>query len=125
MEIIAIVSHKYIMHGIGWYFHKSHHSKRKSTFELNDMYFILFSLPSVYSIISGIINTNYYILSLGIGIFLYGVIYVFLHDILVHNRFGVKISINNMYLKNIRKAHLKHHSNREKDGCTNFGFITY
>ena len=69
MEIIAIVSHKYIMHGIGWYFHKSHHSKRKSVFELNDMYFILFSLPSVYSIISGIINTNYYILSLGIGIF--------------------------------------------------------
>ena len=41
MEIVAIFTHKYIMHGIGWTFHKSHHQKRESLFELNDIYFIL------------------------------------------------------------------------------------
>ena len=29
------------------------------------------------------------------------------------------------YFKKIKKAHLKHHSIKKKNGATNFGFITY
>ena len=88
MEIVAIFTHKYIMHGIGWVFHKSHHQKRKSLFELNDVYFIFFSLPSIFSIIWGLLYYNYLVLSIGIGIMFYGMIYIFLHDLVVHGRFG-------------------------------------
>ncbi len=42
MEIVAIFAHKYIMHGPGWFLHKSHHKKHNNKFELNDLYFIFF-----------------------------------------------------------------------------------
>ena len=125
MEIVAIFSHKYIMHGPGWFLHKSHHSKNKGKFELNDMYFILFSLPSITSIISGVLLSNIYLISLGIGILCYGIIYILLHDVLVHDRLGIKIKSKLPYLQKIKKSHLKHHACKHKDGATNFGFITY
>ena len=102
MEIVAIFSHKYIMHGPGWFLHKSHHSKNKGKFELNDMYFILFSLPSITSIISGVLLSNIYLISLGIGILCYGIIYILLHDILVHDRLGIKIKSKLPYFQKIK-----------------------
>ena len=71
MELIAIITHKYIMHGPGWFLHKSHHSKHGNSFELNDIYFILFSIPSIISIINGILSNNYTLLSIGIRKFLF------------------------------------------------------
>ena len=127
MEIVAILSHKYIMHGPGWVLHKSHHIKARNQkdFELNDLYFIFFSSPSIFCIIYGFLYSDYLFLAIGIGILMYGVIYVVLHDIMVHGRFGLKLSLNINYLKKIRKSHMKHHSCKEKNGATNFGFITY
>ena len=125
MEIVAILSHKYIMHGPGWFLHKSHHHKNKKSFELNDYYFIIFSLPSITGIILGILNNNPILLSFGIGILAYGLIYIFLHDIMVHKRFGLSIKPKSKYLRKIIKSHLIHHSNKNKDGATNFGFISY
>ncbi len=128
MEVIAIFTHKYIMHGPGWFLHKSHHinylnNKRK--FELNDIYFIFFSSPSIICMIYGFYYNNDIVFTIGVGISMYGLIYVFLHDVMVHQRFGIKIKINNSYFKKIKKAHLKHHSIKKKNGATNFGFITY
>ena len=125
MEIVAIFTHKYIMHGIGWVLHKSHHQKRKSLFELNDIYFIFFSLPSIFSIIWGLLYYNYLLLSIGIGIMLYGMIYMFLHDLVVHGRFGFNKKFKNSYFAKIKKAHMKHHKTKSKHGATNFGFISY
>ena len=100
MEIVAILSHKYIMHGPGWVLHKSHHIKARNQkdFELNDLYFIFFSSPSIFCIIYGFLYFNYLFLAIGIGILMYGVIYVVLHDIMVHGRFGLKLSLNINYL---------------------------
>ena len=128
MEIIAIFTHKYIMHGPGWFLHKSHHINylnNENKYELNDIYFIFFSSPSIICIMYGFYNTNYIILTIGIGILIYGLIYIFLHDLMVHQRLGIKIKIQNSYFKKIKKAHLKHHSIKHKNGATNFGFITY
>ena len=125
MECIAILSHKYIMHGPGWFLHKSHHTKNTSFFELNDYYFIIFSLPSILNIVLGILNNNPILLSIGLGILAYGLIYICLHDIMVHKRLGFSIKPTNKYLMKIKHSHLKHHSNKTKNGATNFGFITY
>ena len=125
MELVAILTHKYIMHGPGWCLHKSHHSQHSNFFELNDIYFIIFSLPSIFNIIYGIYYSDFFFLSIGIGILIYGLIYIFLHDIVVHNRLGYKFPIKNSYLKNIRKSHLKHHKVKTKLGAKKFGFITY
>lgn len=125
MEGVAILTHKYIMHGPGWFLHKSHHSKHSQMFELNDIYFLIFSTPSIFCIIYGLIYNKAIVLSIGIGILCYGLIYLFLHDMFVHKRFGSTITTNNSYLKKIKKAHLKHHSTTTKNGATKFGFITY
>jgi len=125
MEIIAILSHKYIMHGPGWFLHESHHTKRKNFFELNDLFFIVFSLPSILTIGYGMFNDSSIALCIGIGIGIYGFIYIFLHDIVVHNRLNLKISFNNSYFKKIKKAHAIHHSIKVKDGASHFGFIIY
>jgi len=125
MELFAIFAHKYIMHGPGWFLHKSHHVKNNNKSELNDLYFVIFSLPSIYFIIKGILIENYIFLSIGIGILFYGIIYILLHDIFVHKRFGFNINFKNPIFKKIKVSHRKHHNSRTKDNCTNFGFIYY
>ena len=125
MEIVAILAHKYIMHGPGWFLHKSHHTKHNDTLELNDIYFIFFSMPSVVCIVYGFIQSSYIILSVGIGILMYGMIYLIFHDIIVHNRFGLNIPIKINYIKKVKKSHMRHHKCKNKHGATNFGFITY
>ncbi|MBI72153.1 MAG: hypothetical protein CMG61_01630 [Candidatus Marinimicrobia bacterium] len=125
MEIVAIFAHKYIMHGPGWFLHKSHHKKHNNKFELNDLYFIFFSIPSIYCIYFGFSNQNFILTSIGIGTLCYGLIYIILHDIVVHKRFGIRIKSKNYYLRKIKKSHLIHHSNQEKKDASNFGFISF
>ena len=125
MEIVAILTHKYIMHGPGWFLHKSHHENHDDTFEKNDFYFLIFSIPSILFISIGAMDINYTYLSIGVGILLYGLIYLFLHDMMVHKRFNKKYKIKNSYLKKVQRAHLIHHSNKNKDGGVHFGFIYY
>ena len=47
MEAVAYFSHKYVMHGFGWFLHESHHSPREGFFELNDLYAAIFAIPSI------------------------------------------------------------------------------
>ena len=128
MEVIAILAHKYIMHGPGWFLHKSHHSikhDKKTNFELNDLYFIIFSSPSIFCIIYGYFSSSVIIACIGIGIMIYGCIYIIFHDIIVHNRFGIKLSLKNSYIKKVKTSHMKHHSCKTKNGASNFGFLSY
>ena len=84
------------MHGPGWFLHKSHHIKTRNQkeYELNDLYFLLFSSPSIFCIIYGSLFSNYLFISIGIGILIYGFIYALLHDVMVHNRFGLKFNLD-------------------------------
>ena len=43
MEGVAWFTHKYIMHGILWTWHKSHHKKHDHILELNDLFAVVFS----------------------------------------------------------------------------------
>ena len=47
MEAVAWAVHKYIMHGWGWGWHKSHHEPHDGGFELNDLYALVFAAGSV------------------------------------------------------------------------------
>ncbi len=128
MELFAVLTHKYIMHGPGWFLHKSHHINKvhkSSKFELNDVYFIIFSIPSIVSIIYGFLVVNYFLLSIGFGILIYGFIYILFHDIIVHKRFGFKFKIKGVYAKKVISSHMKHHACKSKKGATNFGFLSY
>ena len=126
MELIAWATHKYVMHGFMWYFHKDHHLKdHTNIWERNDIFFFIFALPAVILIYfgyqTGQINDTR--LLIGIGITLYGIFYLLVHDLLSHQRLNILTRTNNPYLKALRKAHKIHHKNLGKNDGKNFGFL--
>ena len=105
MESVAWFTHKYIMHGFLWNLHKSHHKVHKHFFEMNDLFAVIFSIPSILLIYIGYSYESYSILKyFGIGIFLYGVAYIIFHDIIVHRRIKINFKINSEYMKRIMNA---------------------
>jgi beta-carotene 3-hydroxylase len=123
MEFMAWFTHKYIMHGFMWYFHKDHHQHEPGFFEKNDVFFLIFAVPSWLCIMLGLMNGNYYITSIGFGIAIYGLSYFLMHDVFIHQRFKWFRNSNNFYLLALRKAHKIHHKHLGKENGEVFGML--
>ncbi|MCZ2482989.1 beta-carotene hydroxylase [Aquirufa nivalisilvae] len=124
MEGIAWFTHKYIMHGVMWNWHESHHVHHKNALEKNDLFSVVFGVLSTLTIILGAeIEAYRPLLWIGLGIASYGLCYFIFHDIIVHRRIKVKFKTKNTYLKRLIKAHYVHHEVHEKEGAEAFGFL--
>ncbi|MHA8053543.1 sterol desaturase family protein [Aquirufa sp. OSTEICH-129A] len=124
MEGMAWFTHKYIMHGIMWNWHQSHHVHHKNVLEKNDLFSVVFGILSTLTIIIGAeIEAFRPLLWIGLGIATYGLCYFVFHDIIVHRRIKVKFKTKNTYLKRLIKAHYVHHEVHEKEGAEAFGFL--
>ena len=123
-EFVAWFSHKYIMHGFLWNWHKSHHTIHDHALERNDLFAIVFSVPSISLFYYfSLIDYNPYVLAVALGIFLYGVFYLIFHDIIVHQRIKWRPLKRTRYLQRMIHAHYIHHSKHSKAGCEAFGFL--
>jgi len=123
-EFVAWFTHKYIMHGILWTWHKSHHTIHDHAFERNDLFALVFSIPSIGLIYyASLASYNAYLIAVGIGIFCYGAFYLIFHDIIVHQRMKWRPQKRSKYLQRMMHAHYIHHSRHTKDGCEAFGFL--
>jgi len=125
MEFMAWFMHKYVMHGLMWYFHIDHHQPKKDyTFQRNDVFFIIFAAPAIILILLGMNNWMTDVrFAIGIGITLYGIAYFLVHDVLIHRRFKWFEKWNNPYLRAIRRAHQAHHSHRGRFDGECFGML--
>ncbi|MDF0694534.1 sterol desaturase family protein [Aquirufa ecclesiirivi] len=124
MEGMAWFTHKYIMHGIMWNWHESHHVHHKHVLEKNDLFSVVFGVLSTLTIIIGAeIEAYRPLLWIGLGIATYGLCYFIFHDIIVHRRIKIKFKTKNSYLKRLIKAHYIHHEVHEKEGAEAFGFL--
>jgi len=124
MEFVAWFTHKYIMHGILWTWHKSHHTHHNHTFERNDLFGVVFSIPAIGAIILGAeVPELSFLMYIGFGITAYGIFYLVFHDIIVHRRVRIRFKAANAYLKRMIRAHYIHHEKHTKDGCEAFGFL--
>ncbi len=123
MEFMAWFTHKYIMHGLLWSIHEDHHQPRSKRFEKNDLFFLIFAIPSWLCIMLGLIYGASIAVAVGFGIMLYGITYFLVHDVLIHRRFKWFDNTNNRYFKAIRKAHKIHHKNMEKEHGSCFGML--
>ena len=47
MEGVSWFTHKYVMHGFGWFLHEDHHQPKYDGFEKNDLFFAIFAIPSM------------------------------------------------------------------------------
>jgi beta-carotene 3-hydroxylase len=126
MEGITWCTHKYVMHGFGWYLHEDHHrTGYKHVFEKNDAFFIIFATPSILLFVYGIMPELNYLFFIGLGIFLYGLAYFLIHDVLIHRRFKWFDKVNNRYFRAARKAHKIHHKRMGKPDGQCFGMLFF
>ncbi|PKP51844.1 MAG: carotene hydroxylase [Bacteroidetes bacterium HGW-Bacteroidetes-1] len=120
MEFVAWFSHKYVMHGFLWILHKDHHIRDGRKFEWNDVFAVIFALPSFLFIYTGIYAGFDWKFYIGAGIALYGLSYFVFHDVLVHARLPMLQKLSNKYLRATITAHMDHH---KPNAYYNYGFL--
>lgn len=124
MEAVAWFTHKYVMHGILWTWHRSHHVLHDHKLERNDLFALVFSIPSVSLIVIGSEFPNVrWLMFVGFGILAYGLFYFIFHDVIVHRRIKIKFKAQSTYMKRIMNAHYVHHEVHTKEGAEAFGFL--
>ena len=115
MEAITWLTHKYVMHGFLWFLHEDHHQPNyTSWFEKNDLFFVIFAIPSAVLMYNGIkhhFNVSFYI---GLGILIYGICYFLIHDVIIHQRFKWFKNVKWKYIQALRKGHKMHHKQMGK-----------
>lgn len=123
MEFVAWSAHKYLMHGIFWKIHVDHHQPTNGFFQRNDFFVVIFAIPSWLFMMFGIMAGCDYRMWVGIGIAIYGAAYFFVHEIVIHNRFGFFRKIRNPYLRGLARAHFAHHKHKDKEDGECFGML--
>lgn len=123
MEFVAWLAHKYIMHGLGWFLHEDHHVPHKKITEKNDMFFLIFAIPSWLCIMLGMMSNNNISVAVGFGILFYGLCYIFIHDVFIHQRIKGFKKAEHPYFKAIRFAHKIHHKHLGKENGECFGML--
>lgn len=121
MELLANLTHRFVMHGPGWGWHRSHHEPREGLFEQNDAYAVGFAALSVGLMVGGHWWLPLFWVSL--GVIAYGILYFIAHDGLVHQRWPFRHVPRRGYLKRLYQAHKLHHAVEGQHGCVSFGFL--
>jgi beta-carotene 3-hydroxylase len=127
MEFVAWSSHKYVMHGFGWAWHRDHHEPHDKLLEKNDLFALfgagisvgMFALGSPMVMGAAAWEPGTWI---GLGVLIYGVIYTLIHDGLVHQRYFRWVPKRG-YAKRLVQAHKLHHATIGKEGGVSFGFV--
>jgi beta-carotene 3-hydroxylase len=127
MEWVAWASHKYIMHGFGWGWHRDHHEPHDGKLEKNDR----------FALVGAAISITFFALGspwvmgdsawwpgtwIGLGVLIYGLIYTLVHDGLVHQRWFRYVPRRG-YAKRLVQAHNLHHATVSREGGVSFGFV--
>jgi beta-carotene 3-hydroxylase len=108
MEAVSYLAHRFVMHGPGMGWHRSHHSRQASRWEKNDLFPVTFAAITVLAMAAG---TSFPSLRgvyvAGVGVTLYGLAYLFVHDVYIHGRLGRLPELP--VLEHLKDAHRIHH----------------
>lgn len=127
MELVAWASHKYVMHGFGWAWHRDHHEPHDRLIEKNDRFALVGAALSIVLFAVGstlVMGTSAWWPGtwLGLGVLIYGIIYTLIHDGLVHQRWFRWVPRRG-YARRLVQAHRLHHATIGKEGGVSFGFL--
>ena len=123
MEGFTWFIHRYVMHGFLWALHKDHHRPTGHFFEKNDLFFLVFAIPSWLCWQGGVMYKVYWLVAIAIGVTIYGAAYFLVHDVIIHQRFKWFSRSNNTYVRALRWSHKMHHKHTEKYDGESFGFL--
>ncbi len=138
IEFVAWSNHKFVMHGFLWKWHADHHindnkkSKMQTNlynpgFEKNDFFFLIYAIPAIILLLTGLSINIALLIAAGIGISLYGITYFVIHDIMIHKRLKIPFLMNtkNKYIQSIIRAHLAHHRGKNIKDFDNYGLLIF
>ena len=122
MEGVGFLAHKYVMHGFGWWLHRSHHEEQLGALETNDVYLMVLAAAAISLIVLG--NNGHDPLQwVGAGVAMFGFIYVVVHDGIVHRHWPLRPKPRHRYLRRLYHAHLMHHAVKGRQNSVSFGFL--
>jgi beta-carotene 3-hydroxylase len=127
MEEVAWASHKYVMHGFAWAWHRDHHEPHDGLLEKNDRFALVGAALSIALFALGspmVAGAHAWWPGtwLGLGVLVYGLIYTVVHDGLVHQRWFRWVPRRG-YAKRLVQAHRLHHATASRLGAVSFGFV--
>lgn len=113
MEPLTYAAHRWVMHGVGWVLHRSHHRRRRivtwrDRFEANDWFPVAFATITIGAMAAGTgLRSAAVLVPVGVGVTAYGAAYAFVHDVYIHARIG-RLPVL-APLERLRDAHAIHH----------------
>ena len=109
MEPVTYLLHRFVMHGPGVVWHRSHHARRAGLLERNDLYPVVFASTTIAVMALGaFVEPVHVLLWIGLGVTLYGMAYLFVHDGYIHRRLpGLTARVGP--LERLAEAHALHH----------------
>jgi beta-carotene 3-hydroxylase len=108
MEAVSYAAHRWVMHGVGMGWHRSHHAPAKGGWERNDLFPACFSVVGFGVFLAAAATEAGWLYWLGAGITAYGAAYLFVHEVHIHRRVSVRLP-DLAYLRWLRDAHRDHH----------------
>ena len=132
MEFYARFAHKYLWHDVWWsmpmkyrkdwnrkiwLLHESHHLPREGAFEANDIFAVANGVPAFVLCAYGFFTPGVYgglCFGAGLGITLFGIAYMYVHDGMVHKRFPTGPLGKLPWLRRVAAAHTIHHTEQFK-----------
>jgi beta-carotene 3-hydroxylase len=124
MEGVTWLTHKYVMHGFLWRLHEDHHRPTRKVLQRNDLFFVVFAIPSIAMFAVAAFSGSYRFLNFpAAGIFLYGLAYFIIHDVFIHRRLKLFRNTRSRYLYALRRAHKQHHKHTGREDGECFGML--
>ncbi len=109
MEAVSYATHRWVMHGFGMSWHRSHHSPATGGgFEKNDLFPLLFSSVGFGVFLTASLSSTTWLYWLGGGITAYGLVYLAVHEVYIHRRVTCPID-DRASLDWLRDSHEIHH----------------
>jgi beta-carotene 3-hydroxylase len=110
MEPVTALVHRYVMHGFGMGWHRSHHEAPRTVLEANDLFPVVFAGVTIVLLAIGVYVAGApgLLVPIGIGITAYGAAYLLVHDVVIHRRVAF-LPLPDGLLRRWREAHNVHH----------------
>ncbi len=106
MEAVSYAMHRWVMHGFGIAWHRSHHRPPTGRFERNDRFPLVFAALGIllFALGAGPWPALWWV---GLGVTAYGAAYLVVHELFIHRRLPVRLP-RSRYLAGLRDAHRDH-----------------
>jgi beta-carotene 3-hydroxylase len=110
MEPVTALVHRFVMHGFGMGWHRSHHESPDTVLEANDLFPVVFAAATITLLVVGVYvaSAPRVLVPIAVGITAYGAAYLLVHDVVIHRRLAF-LPLPDRLLRRWREAHNVHH----------------